>query len=94
MTSPRGLPFIVCCCVRYSNTHLMITGYDSPQYPDSKWILGHGLALDGEEKHECNWIQQGFLYPEIGWTVHDVPELSPMPELTYREQIVLPPMNA
>ena len=38
-------------------------------------------------------ILTGFLYPEIGWDVLDVPGQSPMPPVTYRKQEVPPPMN-
>ena len=39
-------------------------------------------------------ILEGFLYPEMGWTVDFIPGLSSMPEVTYHCQEVPLPLNA
>ena len=55
-----------------------------------------GLAKDGSVQTDLHIYNQqrileGFLYPEIGWKIEDVPGLSKMPTVTYLRQEVPPP---
>ena len=62
-------------------------------HPDYISHRGPSFQSTIYEQHEMYRILTGFLYPEIGWDVLNVPGQSPMPPVTYWNQEVLPPMN-
>ena len=89
MRSPHGILFKVVSCVQRIDTRFKVTGYVCPEY-----VMQQGCNFPAlYEQHEMHRILTGFLYPEIGWEVLDVPGQSPMPPLTYCHQEVPPPMN-
>ena len=44
------------------------------------------VAQSDLHRYDQRRIIEGFLYPEIGWTVCNVPGMSPMPPVTYLKQ--------
>ena len=91
MKSPNGVPFILLECSRHSETHLKLTGCVFPHYIMA--LVESERPVAGECLHDQQRILEGFLYPDIGWDVISVPGLSQMPEVTYTEQVVPPPLH-
>ena len=59
-----------------------------PNYLDAR--LNEGDTLMSDLEHESKQIVEGFLHPQIGWVVEDVPGLSPTLVMDYRNQWVPP----
>jgi hypothetical protein len=92
MRSPRGVPLVVSTCVPHSVTHSKIMGFMPLEY--MMWLSASNVVCSDLHLYDQRRIIEGFLHPEIGWTVTHVPGLSPMPPVTYVKQEIPPPLNA
>ena len=92
MSSSQGVPMIALACMRHSDTHLKVSDFVPLDFMTR--CSASTFVLSDLHLYDQRRILEGFLYPEIGWTVDSIPGLSSMPKITYHCQEVPPPLNA
>ena len=83
MSSPLGTKFRVVGCTDHSDTRVLVIGQvENDSLPEGTEIADRAL------------IEEGFLYPEVGWLILDMPGFTARPPVTLLGQVVPPPLRA
>ena len=80
MTLPHGVKCVLNSCIEREDDH----GYIVTRMLNNEAIQEH----DETAKAVCELIEEGFIYPDIGWTVDYKPSFQPCPVLDYCKQVV------